>query len=88
MKLTQHPQYQRYVWDRETDRRCRQALSAWKASGEPLTYPNGPSQVWTFERVRRFARQLSEMVQEYNRVLWEQFPYCRHVVGNAARNTM
>ena len=81
MKLSQHPQYREYMWDRKTDRRYRKALNDWKASRKPLTHPDDPSQVWTFERAQLFARQLAEMVQEYNRVLWTQFPYCAQCGG-------
>lgn len=80
MELAQHPQYRTYVWDRELDRRCREGVAAWRASGEPIVAEK-LALCWTFEGAQAFARALSRLTQEYNRVLWEQFSYCRQCGG-------
>ena len=84
MNLTQHPQYHSYVQDWETDQRCREAVATWKASGKPIVVEEY-SLSWTFERAQTFARDLSYLTQEYNRVLWERFPYCRQCGGTCCR---
>jgi hypothetical protein len=84
MQLTQHPQYRTYVRDRETDQRCREAVAAWRASQEPIVVERC-SLRWTFERAQTFARDLSYLAQEYNRILWERFPYCRQCGGTCCR---
>ncbi len=66
--------------DREIDRRCRRALAAWKANGEPIL-AEAYSLRWTPESTQGFMRSLSHLFCEYNRVLWEQFPYCRQCGG-------
>jgi len=68
MELIQHPRYPIYVRDRETARRCREAVTAWKASQE-LIVVKECSLSWTFERAQTFARNLSYLTQEYNRIL-------------------
>jgi hypothetical protein len=80
MELTQHPEYDMYVRAREAERRCRQAIAAWWASGEPIVVPEYALR-WTFQEAQAFVRSLACMFQAYNRVLWEQFPYCRRCGG-------
>jgi hypothetical protein len=80
MELTQHPEYHTYVRDRETAERCQQAIAAWQASGEPFVVEEY-SLGWTFAGAQALARSLSCLFQEYNRVLWERFPYCRQCGG-------
>jgi hypothetical protein len=80
MELTHHSEYHTYTRDREIDQRCRQALAAWKASGEPIL-AEAYSLRWTPESTQAFMRSLSHLFQKYNRVLWEQFPYCRQCGG-------
>ena len=84
MKLTQHPQYRFYVQDWETDRRCREAVAAWRASGEPIV-AEMCSLHWTLERAQAFARDLAYLAQVYNHVLWERLPYCRQCGGTCCR---
>lgn len=84
MNLTQHPQYHLYARDRETEQRCREAVAAWKASQETIVVETY-SLRWTFEQAQTFARDLSYLAQEYNRILWERFPYCRQCGGTCCR---
>ena len=60
--------------------RCRQVVEVWRADGEPISMPE-VDLCWTYERARAFVRSLVHMFQAYNRVLWEQFPYCRACGG-------
>ena len=84
MKLTQHPEYPIFTWAKETDQRCREAVAAWKASGKSI-WVEEHSLRWTFERAQIFTRSLSCLIQEYNHVLWERFPYCRQCGGHCCR---
>ena len=80
MQLTQHPQYQLYVWDRELGQQVQEAVATWSANREPIVAEE-LSLCWTFERAQGFARALSLLAREYNRVLWERFPYCGECRG-------
>jgi hypothetical protein len=80
MRLSQHPEYTKYLQDRETVRRCRQALAAWRADGEPIHVPD-VDLCWTPERALAFVRSLVSLFRAYNQVLWEEFPYCRACGG-------
>lgn len=75
MKLTNHPEYSTYSRDQETAQRCRQGIAAWEASDESIVVKTC-SLCWTFESMQEFVHSLSHLFQEYNRVLWERFPYC------------
>ena len=80
MRLSQHPEYTKYLQDQETIERCRQAVAAWRTGGEPI-WADKYELCWTYERASAFVRSLVRMFQAYNRVLWEQFPYCRACGG-------
>jgi hypothetical protein len=80
MKLQKHPEYTKYLQDRETIWRCRQAVDAWRADGETICAARYDL-CWTHERALNFVRSLVRMFRAYNRVLWEQFPYCRACGG-------
>jgi hypothetical protein len=80
MRLQHHPEYIKVLQDRETVQRCRQAVAAWQAEGEPILAARYGIR-WTHERALTFVRSLVRMFQAYNRVLWERFPYCRACGG-------
>ena len=80
MRLQYHPEYTKYLQDREIVQRCRQAVAAWQAEDEPILAASYGIR-WTCERALAFVRSLVRMFQAYNRVLWEQFPYCRACGG-------
>jgi hypothetical protein len=80
MQLTQHPNHPIYVQDRQFDQRVREAVAAWEAGPEPAS-ADDLSRLWTFASAQKFAHQLSHLTQEYSRVLWERFPYCRQCGG-------
>jgi hypothetical protein len=80
MKLTKHPEYQTYFQDKQTTRRCREAVTAWATSGESLVVETYTLR-WTYEGAQAFVRSLAHLFREYNRVLWERFAYCRGCGG-------
>jgi hypothetical protein len=80
MKLAEHPGYGDYLKDQEIARRLREAVQLWKDSGAPLpveTY----ALLWSYASAQELFHSLSHLFQQYNRVLWEQFPYCRQCGG-------
>jgi hypothetical protein len=80
MRLSHHPEYSKYLQDREAVQRCERAVAAWRAEEAPI-YADKHGLVWTSERALEFVRSLVRMFEAYNRVLWEQFPYCRACGG-------
>ncbi len=69
-----------YVYNKEASQRCQQAIAQWKASDDIIPVA-GYSFNWTYESARLFVRALSQLFQEYNRVLWQSVHYCRQCGG-------
>jgi hypothetical protein len=85
MKREQHPEYIQSLRDRETVARCRKAVEAWRASGLRVEVPAyGLS--WTPASALDLVQELQALFGAYNRVLWEQFPYCRACSGQCCVN--
>jgi hypothetical protein len=85
MRLEQHPEYIQSLRDREIVARCAQAVEAWKADGLSLEVPAyGLS--WTPASALSLVRALQALFHAYNRVLWEQFPYCPACGGQCCVN--
>jgi len=80
VKLTQHPEYPDYIQTRESYKRCQQAMAAWRSKPEPIRVDEY-SLLWTYADVSNFMLALARMFDEYNRVLWEEFPYCQECSG-------
>lgn len=80
MECSRHPEYRAYVRDLEHSQRCRQAVEAWRASGEPVV-AGRYALCWTFERALGFVGALGRLFHAYNAVLWERFPYCPRCFG-------
>ena len=80
MRLSRHPEYTQYLQDRETARRCRQAVMEWRADSKPILVDKY-EYCWTYERALNFVRSLVRLFRAYNRVLWEEFPYCQACGG-------
>lgn len=80
MELTQHPEYPAYVREKDAAQHCQQAITTWKASGELISVGRYGLE-WTYDKAQEFMRSLSLMLQQYNRVIWESFPYCRQCYG-------
>ena len=85
MRLEGHPEYIQALTDRETVARCRRAVAGWKAERQELQVPAcGLS--WTPESALGLVHELQDLFAAYNRVLWEQFPYCRACGGQCCVN--
>jgi hypothetical protein len=80
VECSRHPEYRAYVRDLEHSQRCRQAVEAWRASGEPVV-AGQYALCWTFERAQGFVGALGRLFRAYNAVLWERFPYCSRCFG-------
>ncbi len=80
MKLSEHPEYPRYLRARQTEANCRRALASWR-SGDGAARDGPGSRLWTPEEGLTFVQSLSRLFTAYNRVLWEEFPYCRTCYG-------
>jgi hypothetical protein len=81
MKLTQHSEYRTiYLSNNAAFERCRDAVTQWKVGNDTLIVARYALQ-WTYESARSFILELSQLFQEYNRVLWEMFHYCRQCGG-------
>jgi hypothetical protein len=85
MRLEGHPEYIQALLDRETVARCRRAVEGWKAGRLELQVPAyGLS--WTPESALSLVHELQDLFAAYNRVLWEQFLYCRACGGQCCVN--
>lgn len=51
-------------------------LKRWQSEGRIIDGPDGGLS-WTYQEAQRFAEELAGAMQEYNRVLWQDLPYCR-----------
>ncbi|MBO0789700.1 MAG: hypothetical protein J2P36_01970 [Ktedonobacteraceae bacterium] len=81
MKLTQHPEYQNvYLYDEKAFQHVHEAIIRWKANEDVIPAPDY-SLHWTYESTRSFVLSLSRLFQEYNRVIWDRFHYCRQCGG-------
>ena len=65
--------------------RCRKAVQEWKAGGLPLEAP-AYRLFWTPASALGLVHELRNLFQAYNRVLWEQFPYCPACSGQCCVN--
>jgi len=80
MKLTQHPEYLDYQQDVEIFLQMQQAAKQWE-SDHRMIIVNHPKIDWSYSQAREFFRSLSSLFQEYNHILWNQFPYCEQCRG-------
>ncbi len=81
MKLTRHPEYAAvYLSNQTAAQRCQEAIAHWQARNDTIPVPGYAFQ-WTYQSARTFVRSLSHLFQEYNRVLWQTFHYCRACGG-------
>jgi hypothetical protein len=75
MKLQEHPEYPLYQQASTLAQRCRQAVADWQAGGQSLYVPEYDWR-WTPDLAQSFVQELIRFFAAYNRVLWQQFPYC------------
>ena len=81
MKLTQHSEYQRvYIANEEAFHRCQHAIAQWRTQRDSIAVP-AYGLIWTYEYAQVFVHELSALFQEYNRILWSGFHYCRQCGG-------
>jgi hypothetical protein len=70
MNLSQHPEYEKYLADRDLVYSIQAQLAEWlevnEEAGGALTTA---------------VSQLVNLFQEYNRVMWQVFPFCRMCLG-------
>ena len=85
MKREQHPEYIQSLRDRETVTRCREAVERWKGEGRALEVP-AYRLSWTPASALGLVHDLQALFAAYNRVLWEQYPYCRACGGQCCVN--
>ncbi|HTK08364.1 MAG TPA: hypothetical protein VL485_14435 [Ktedonobacteraceae bacterium] len=81
MKLIQHAEYQGvYLYNQEAFQRCQAAIAQWKERNDSIAVPAYSLQ-WTYASTQVFVRALSQLFHEYNRIIWEDFNYCRQCGG-------
>ena len=75
MNTLEHSEYASYHKERSNFNLFQQAIDAWIDSVEVLLV-EAYSFPWSYNEAKGLARSLSQMMQAYNRVLYEQVPYC------------
>ena len=81
MRLDQHPEYKAtYFAHHRHDQVCRSAIAQWQTSDETLYVP-AYDWTWTFSAAQNFVKDLSALLLRYNRMIWEDFSYCRNCGG-------
>jgi len=84
MRVTSHPQYQLHLQRLARYERLRQAVTRWRATGTPLVVdraePDGPL-VWSGPDAVRLAQAVGQALIEHNRIIWQDFPFCRRCGG-------
>jgi hypothetical protein len=75
MNTPEHSEYASYLKERSNFNLFQQAIDAWIDSGEVLLV-EAYSFAWSYNEAKDLTRSLSQMMQAYNCVLYEQLPYC------------
>lgn len=70
MNLTQHPEYAKYLKDQDTTDAMRTALPLWIVEN-----------VGAGQALETAVFQLIALFQEYNRVMWQEHPFCQMCLG-------
>lgn len=78
MKLQNHPEHGRYQADKALLADIAPAVADWLAAGQPLATETA---VFTPTMLRQLFAQLVDLFRAYNRVLWQEFDYCRQCRG-------
>ncbi|MCA9874636.1 MAG: hypothetical protein KC441_13295 [Anaerolineales bacterium] len=78
MELTLHPEYEQYQADQALLARMGPAVAAWLAGGRSLKTETA---VFSPAAVRQLLAELVELFHAYNRVLWQEFDFCRQCRG-------
>lgn len=70
MNLTQHPEYKKYLKDQEIMEAIKMALTPWLEDDDEAG-----------KALKTAVSQLTILFQEYNRVMWQEFPFCQMCLG-------
>ncbi len=70
MKLTQHPEYEKYLADLEFAESVRAELEAWMEGNKGVG-----------DGLKTAVSHLTTMFQAYNQVMWQAFPFCKMCLG-------
>ena len=70
MKLESHPEYRKYLADQALVTAVLAKFDAWVNEDERA------ARAW-----KTAVSRLSAIFAEYNRVMWQEFPFCRHCLG-------
>ena len=84
VKLSQHPEYPTYLNALATYQRCQQSMAAWESSSDPIVVEKYALR-WRYADIQNFVSDLAHLFDEYNRVLWDEFPYCQRCIGGCCR---
>jgi hypothetical protein len=80
MKSVQHPEFLVYRRDLQIFQQMQQATKEWERDRQRLVV-NQPAMRWTYPQAQAFIQSLTSLFQEYNHILWNQFPYCDQCRG-------
>ncbi|KAA3656173.1 MAG: hypothetical protein DWQ04_31860 [Chloroflexi bacterium] len=70
MNLLKHPEYKKYLADRELVDAVRAALVAWMDGNEAAG-----------DGLKTAVSHLTTLFQKYNQVMWQAYPFCRMCLG-------
>ena len=70
MNLAEHPEYDKYLSDREFVEAVRTKLLDWMQKDETAA-----------SELKTAVFHLTTLFQEYNRVMWQAFPFCKMCLG-------
>jgi hypothetical protein len=70
MNLSQHPEYEKYLSDREFIQTIQAQLTEWLEGSEEAD-----------SALTTAVSQLVSLFQEYNQVMWQEFPFCQMCLG-------
>ncbi len=80
MKTAHHPEYLAYRRDLRIFQQVQQAVKEWERDCRVIVATR-PQMQWTYPQAQVFIQSLSSLFQDYNRILWDQFPYCDQCRG-------
>lgn len=76
MKLSRHPENQYYLNNLASYYRCQNSIADWKSNSD-LIVVKEYCQTWNYADFQRLVENIAQMMVEYNKILWAEFPYCR-----------
>lgn len=70
MNLTQHPEHEKYLKDHDVTNAIKTALASWLKEHEEEG-----------KALKTAVFQLTTLFQEYNQMMWQEFPFCQMCLG-------